>query len=607
MDTQNLSPDFFAIQNKLTRKNLSFCNTDLLSIQQWSEQLNASKLGDSSKALLNAAIEISELRCTEELRYELLQGIHLNLNQTINFLEQKFITDYAVNSDHQDNITELVQILRGYLVKIYTHISFSISETLDTTKLSIFSVLKRKHLQKIRFISIYLAMEQLSLLKYQQVLIYRGTRIGQWRCVHQLFSLAKKNNLENKKIISKQVLISSISKNLTILDLYKQVNLINVLNTHQIRPIEIYNLYQCSFEWLNLVKISEKENTLSRYIINLDKDFPPISNNFQNNEEVSDHKIFIETQALYEHINLINFAHHKSNSKIERDNLTPALTFHILNILSGPPNRRFERYNFTSNIRITLGLKDIHYYLSNAISFHKLMIQKKTPDSFANKKNFSEKITIDSNWDSMKVVDNQHNSSPLDSSDNRQFLLNSLTKHEAYNCTIIDISVNGYRMKWNRNMTIPSQLQTGELTLLQENKQSPWRIGVIRWLQQNNNHIEFGIEIISQEITACAIQLSNNKNQYLYPAIIIKNDILNEISTSIIVPGYQQFREHQSISLHLGKDIIKIFLKNIEIITQSFTLLDFDLLNDHDEVTLNTFIQQNVESRKNLDLWGNLK
>lgn len=601
MDTQNLSPDFFTIPNETTRETLSFCETNVKSLQQWADQLNSSQLGDSSKALLNAIVEISELDCAPELRYQFLQSLHSLLEQTISFLEKNFIGSYTLNIHHQEGVTDLTQLFRCYIARIYNHIANDLDQTLNHAKFSIFSVLKRKNLQQIRIVSIYLALEQLNLLRYQQLLLYKGALIGQWRCAHQLYKISQDNDFDDQDIKSKHTFFSSIKTSQTILDVYKQMCLLDILNTHQVRPVEIYELYQCSFQWVKFLKLSLKENNFSRYIIDLNKDFPPVMNHFQNDME--DDVLYLETQSLYEHINLVNLPGQKSLSKIEQQNLTSSLVFHTLNILNNSPERRFERYNFTSNICITFGLQSAHYYLSNGKEFEDTLEKLKDfPKSSESRQTSPWHSELQSSmWD----TDVKKQQKPL--AKPKKQSIDDESQKQIYSCTIIDISVNGYRMKWTQE--IPKQLRTGELILVQENKQSPWRAGVIRWLKQvKNHHIEFGIEILSQDITPCAVQLFVNKTSTSYhPALLVRKDVLNEVSLSIIVPGSQVFKEQQTVSLRLGKKEIKIYLMNAKLINQSFTLLEFDLLDDSDEVTLNTFLEKHAESLKKLDLWDSLK
>ena len=81
---------------------------------------------------------------------------------------------------------------------------------------------------------------------------------------------------------------------------YAQLILLDIFNTHQIRPGEIQGLFLCSFDWAKLIQILPKETTLSRYIVDASKDYPPTYNS-QKNSHIQPN-IFISTQALLDHL-----------------------------------------------------------------------------------------------------------------------------------------------------------------------------------------------------------------------------------------------------------------------------------------------------------------
>jgi hypothetical protein len=94
--------------------------------------------------------------------------------------------------------------------------------------------------------------------------------VGQWRIGHQLFILAEYHDFHLEDI---NYLHGSIHQLSNIYQLYNQINLLDILNTHQIRPIEIQALFQCSYQWVQLIQITDKESPTSRYIIDPNKDF----------------------------------------------------------------------------------------------------------------------------------------------------------------------------------------------------------------------------------------------------------------------------------------------------------------------------------------------
>jgi len=585
MTTINQS-DFFTAPIEQYRTELSFCAASVKGIQEWLLHLPSVHLGDSSKSLLNAVIEILELKCDESLRFDLIQSLHLSLEQVLGTLEKYFLSDVSSVMNHNESIVELAQQFRCYIALTYIHIAFQSHTELTSKQFSLFAFRQKKQLQDVRSLSTYYALQQLSLLKFQQQVLYKSSLVGQWRIGHQLFILAEYHDFHLEDI---NYLHGSIHQLSNIYQLYNQINLLDILNTHQIRPIEIQALFQCSYQWVQLIQITDKESPTSRYIIDPNKDFPPVLNNTQLKK--SEDCYFIETQALLEHINLANLPQNKHISPTEKHYLSASLIFHVQNVLNNIPERRYERYDYVATIQLAFGLQSAHYYLSHATHFEETLQLVSRIHLQQNNSKFL------SGW----------NDKPVTSNNKSLYSVLDPEAKQIHTCTIMDISINGYRIRWTGD--VPKQLRAGEFILVQENTQTPWRGGVIRWLKQASpKHLEFGIEILSQDLTPCAVQLSADRNTVLYhPAILLSNQVLNKTHLSLIVSGYQTFKPQQGINLRLGNKQLKIYLNQIKLISQSFSQFDFELLNDNEQVILEQHIQQHAETIKKQDVWESLK
>ena len=176
-----------------------------------------------------------------------------------------------------------------------------------------------------------------------------------------------------------------------------------------------------------------------------------------------------------------------------------------------------------------------------------------------------------------------------------------------YQSDILDISVNGYRIKWSGEA--PKNLRTGEYILVKETSHGHWRGGVIRWLKQSTEKsLELGLEVLAQEIFPCAVRIQTDRHVSNYhPALLLKNQNLDETKTTLILPGSQIFREQQAIHLRLGKEEVKVYLLNAQLITQSFVQFDFELLNEEEQSILHKFMAQNNMDTNDQDLWEALK
>ncbi|MDM1485498.1 GTPase [Acinetobacter towneri] len=575
--------DLFQVPSELKLEQLSFCQNTVKSIQAWAADLSILQLGDSSQALFNALLEISELKCQETLRFDLIQAIHPTLENVLTSLEKHFFNQALISSDRNDHIIELALLLRSHFSKVYIDIARRSHQQLTQQKFSLFAFNLKKNLQTARILATYYALQQLALLRYQQHMLYSPSLPNQWVIAHQLLDTAIQQHYYLNNINQLQ---GTQHQLVSIAQAYAQLILLEIFNTHQIRPAEIQGLYLCSFDWAKLVQVLPKETTLSRYVVDSSKDHPPIYNSHQNNGFNAD--IYISTQALLDHLNENQGRKGEHFSRNERLFLTPALHFHLHNILTNTAERVHERYEYSAQIKICFGLTVAHFYLSNG-------------------KNFNETLVLGDNYqfqNESHFVNAMHTNSSVDISSIKT--LDRETK-QIYNADVLDISVNGYRIKWTGET--PKNLKTGEFILVQENNQSPWRGGVIRWIKQSaEKSLELGLEILTQELFPCAVFVKTDRHTgHYHPALLVQSTDAEDVSTSLILPGIQLLRDKQTVQLRLGEEELKVFLIKPLLITQSFMRFDFELLNDQQQPVLDSFIQKQVSEVKNNDLWEALK
>ncbi|MDY6455831.1 GTPase [Acinetobacter faecalis] len=575
--------DIFQTSNELTLEQLSFCQNSVTSIQQWSGQLEIHHLGDSARALFNAIVEISELNCKETLRFDLIQAIHPIIDNILNSLEKHSFNQSLISDSRNTQIIELALSLRIHLSKIYIDIAQRSKQQLQDQSFSFFSFKSKKNLETAQTAATYYALQQLSLLFYHQQMLYNSALTGQWLITHSLLANAMKNNfnLTNiNQILGTKHQIKNINQ------AYAQIVLLDIFNTHQIRPAEIQGLFLCSYEWARLVQVLPKESTLSRYVVDSTKDHAPIFNTVQ--ETNCNTNIYISTQALLEYLNENQGRNNEKFSANEKLFLTPALHFHIHNILTNTAERRYERYEYNARIKICFGLSAAHFYLSKA-------------------KNFNETLALGSNYQikgASNFLDPNHHTIPINETPSKNIDRES---KKIYQVDVLDISVTGYRIQWNG--ITPKNLKTGEFILVQENSRSPWRGGVIRWIKQSSEQsLELGLEILAQDIAPCACYLQVDRNTgHYHPALIMQNTQLDEISTTLILPGIGLLKDKQSIQLRLGTDELKVFLIKPLLITQSFMRFNFELLNEQQRPILDNFIHKQLNEVKHHDLWETLK
>ena len=92
----NALSDIFHNQTALTRERLSFCEANIKDLNEWVTTLSIMQLGDTSKALFTAILELNELNCSETLRFDLIQTLHPTINNVLASLEKTSLTKVSL-------------------------------------------------------------------------------------------------------------------------------------------------------------------------------------------------------------------------------------------------------------------------------------------------------------------------------------------------------------------------------------------------------------------------------------------------------------------------------------------------------------------------------
>lgn len=580
----NAFSDIFQVSTVLRRDKLSFCDSNTKSLNEWISTLAIMQLGDTSKALFSALLELSELECSETLRFDLIQTLHPTIENVLGSLEKNFFNQGVITSDRNEHIIELAMLLRCYFAAIYINTVRRSSDQLEHQKFSFFALNQKKNLQTARTLATFQALQQLTQLLYQQHMLYSEPVAGQWLIAHQLYDAAVTHKYHHTTL---EQPAGKPSLN-NVAQAYAQLILLDIFNTNQIRQSEIQALFQCSFDWAKMLQLLPKETELTKYVVDTSKDHPPIYNKKQSSG--FNPNIFISTNSLLDHVTATLHKNAEYISKNEKIYLAPALKFHVQTILGTTAERRHERYECSAQLHICFGLLTAHFYLSKA-------------------KNFAETLQLEHGYGLQSESRFLSSWDKKESSDNQESSIQRLSRESkaVYQADILDISVNGYRIKWTTEA--PKNLRTGEYILVKETSHGHWRGGVIRWLKQSSEKsLELGLEVLAQDIFPCAVRIQSDRHVSNYhPALILKNENLDETKTTIILPGSQIFREQQAIHLRLGKEEVKVYLLTAQLITQSFVQFDFELLNEEDEPNLQKFIAQKNMDINDQDLWEALK
>ncbi|WP_353173069.1 hypothetical protein [Acinetobacter rudis] len=557
----------FHIPTPLTRKELSFCESNVEAFRLWTTTLSPRALGDRSAAIFTALHELSSLNCNETERFDMLQELHPFIEHVLANIEKNFITANSQHAERQYQLVDLDIQMRLSLIQLYIDIAFRCDKSKQCTWQ--FWRHNEKHNLKVnRILSCYYAMQHIGFLLVQQQINYIDVLPNQWRYTHEIYQYAFKNN---EHLINVNRIQGSRYPFSNIQECYIQVLLLDICYTYQIRPNEIQALYECGTEWIHLIELSHRSHPTSRYMIDSQQDLPPIFNHKQQQFFLADH--YLSTHNLLEHINNTIQNNAKNLSDKESKYLTTSLKFHIQNVLGTTSiERRYQRYQHSAQLEISLGLEVAHFLLSYP-NYHTADLDEHQAQPFICNLYL---VSHDPNLD-------------IQFPDHPQ-----LTKElkQIYTAQVLDMSSHGYRIQWDS--ALPQNLQSSELIILREKNDINWKVGVIRWMKKSyQNHFAIGLEVLSDHVFPCNVHLSKQNSEHEPIAgLLFAHTYTGRIQLSIVLPNINALNKIDSFHLELHDFKIQLLRKKTLMVTQSFIQFEIQTQNIRQLPTLRELLDR---------------
>lgn len=521
----------FKRQYKKTQEQLSFVSMDREQFEQWSLVLLSKPLGEACQELLIALIELQQLKSNLSLRFEFIQLIHNPTVYLLNDLEN-LIKNQATNYNIDLTLVkELLIDIRCYFIRVYVDFSQDIYQILKEKRLPVWNFVAKYQLKKYHTQTVYYALQQMSILMYQQQHFHQDVLPDQWLTTHQLYQMA----LHLEEHLSPMMKNMSYQPEFTLNSIeqtYMQILLFDIISHAQLLEHEIDKLYQCSFNWVTKMSLQHEEYKNSKYKVALSRDVAPMVHNDANRLVNVD--LFIEFDELVLYLS----SQHYNNKN--QDELTPALKFHVEYKLINQYERKYERYEYSAVLDIYVGYHQAYQFLTR---------------NDINKQN--------------------------------QFLYHIVR----YQANVTDKSINGYKIYWNDE--IPYELKKGAYLLLSEqnNKQQEdvvWQSAIIRWIRHLGiNQVEMGVEVLSRSQVTGYIRFK----EITEPVILIRKHVQKNNMWSVLLKSDTRIPNGVTVELHIQQKNIQILLSKALLVSQNFVQSDIKLQENHENEILSVIFE----------------
>ncbi|MCF7981757.1 MAG: hypothetical protein K9K86_07205 [Pseudomonadales bacterium] len=539
--------------NERTLRTLSFCEPTPRHMEEWVKNLPMVNLGEASRQLYHAIIELNQLIIEPDIRIKLLELLRTPIQYICKSLSKHYLNQPVILPEKARKVARLAMALDNHLAigyKIVVH---------DNAKVD-HSLLARKS-RKTSTIAIHRAISSLSKVIVRSCELYIHAPEKTWQELHKLYLIAESNKVQDAIVEDKDNVFLVKS---TIADAYKRAIMLGCCNPNQVRQSDIKCIYEITEIWSKKVQITPVNNN-SSFVVNLGSDAPPIHRDLARKKMNLFYRAIDLTplvQMLKEYLSQSEGIHDAFVKGITVPKSIPEdLVRYLVKVWSSLTERSFSRAESNKQIQLSIGFSSAHFFVSGGVDFdtqlqrgskaktkpkHEAFIaQDRKPkyqqnDAWAGGYDVGrEELPIDPQRHlaavNYSIIKDQEVVKP----DEDEILISSPKTPTQYSAKLIDTSPNGYRIKWES--MVPKEIKTGEMVAINEGISHTWSIGVIRWInnQQSPAEAQMGVELIAPGAIPCGAKVvtkSKRRSDYMR-ALLLPSTHTPGRSATIFTPN----------------------------------------------------------------------
>ncbi|NMT65469.1 GTPase [Marinobacter orientalis] len=551
MEGMILKPDLRVPEQKTA--TLSFCQTSPKAFRDWIRQLPMANIGEASRQLYHAIIELNHLFIAPQQRLQLLELIRPKIHFVCTELSRHYLGMAVALPEKKRKIANLSQALQLHAASGY---KLCVLEFLDNGGLD-------RH-RKAVATAIHRAISELAATIVRSHQLYCPSPAQCWLECHRLFRFAHRNRLSGISVDDKTL---SHRRASTIEDSYKRILLLGCARPNQLRQSELALVYDLFENWTHLASCGPDTDNDSLFVVNMEQDTAPHYRSLLEQKPGNDSYNF-DTRRLAEQITDSLHARHRNNGQSAASLELPArisddLLTHLSQALGILAKRNFNRIASQGTLEVCVGLTATHFFVAGARTFNEFITGNDSGKQdqqalFPNPSRRREDV-----W--AEAYDTGQDDSPPSSADIPIDFRNSTgaapdgerdrRRPQSHQALLINTSPGGYCVAWEAG--VPASLQAGEILGVREQSRHPWSIAVVRWIRQvRNQGTQAGIELLAPSAAPCGVRLIQkvgNSSEYLRGLLLPEISVVNQAAT-LITPRLP-FQSGSRISLlHDGRE-----------------------------------------------------
>lgn len=523
---------------------------DPKEVERWISGLPMANIGETSRQIFKTLVELNRVEIPSLARIKTTELFRIPIGYLTNNLKKYYFDSAFPLTAKNRKIAVLnrelyIELAIAYKILIHEMI------TGDPRKLD----------RKLLVIALERAMNSLLRVLYQSVIVYDPFPGNTWRELHRLYAYAELNRLENLPVRDDQ----QKGAQSTIKDIYVQALLLSIISPYRLRQREIVQCYSRLPQWVEHVRLGipdEMETSPTLFIARLNSNAAPIHIELQNTP-IDKQCRKLNTGGL---VSLLQDTINESTELESRESPLPVeerlpqqLLDKLIQVLSAAQKRKYVRTNLNFELKLAVGLSDIHTLL-------KQLPEKSVTHPVDNEK---EEDNIDwfKPWEREQLINSpvymvrELPDFQLDAMDSPfigetiyatgiqggdNTTLPSWVKtaendaSEPFSCMTDNESACGYCVLWPGPNT--PKIRVGEVLgiHLSANEGNSFRIGISRWLRNIPGHaLQVGLEIIGLSSEAASVRKKGaaKTNESTAKCILLPEDSSSGKLPTLLTPA----------------------------------------------------------------------
>ena len=556
-------------------------------LETWISQLPVLNVGETTRKLFSALIEMNQLDISAQQRFRALELLRPSILSVLQTMQKHYVGQPLPLPEKGRKVMELSEALLNQLATGY-RICIADEERKG--------VLRKD--KKLLTTAIHRALSALGDGLLRAYLVYAPCPSGLWHTLHQLYALAEERSLGHARVRldSEEIAADTIS------GLYKQLLLLALTSPYRLRPGEIGAIHAALRQWAEHVSLEDYVQPKSPdqiFITSLDSDDPPTYLVLRHQNYHRRNCRLLDTAELAEAAQAELDALQQDKPRNTR---LKAGTLRRLMLAWGVmPKRRFSRSQQTSQARVAIGLSAVHHFVSGGQPFDAGTPGGTPPEEkarFTATDPSGQRDEAPDVWDlratrrwrtdefTVRMVDLAEEQAPPAPDPADSVEARAEAEYNTHVWRMVNVSAGGYCLLWDSRESTDAQV--GELigiheTVADEDDDTHLALGIIRWMKcPPGKGVELGVQMLSPGAVAVATQVVRPDRELQFMRSLLLPEIRQLRQPATLITPTLPYQTGDQVRVNSHGKLARVQLTRLLEYTGAFCQFQFTALDEDD-------------------------